>query len=78
MAEPPLQPADPAELAQALAHALLFRGRKRVDTAAELVARLAAEHLVEALTQGRFVVMRRPPAALAPDPYVTVPRTRNE
>ena len=69
MADPPLTPADPAELVQALAHALLFKGRRRVDTAAEMTARIAAEHLVEALRQGRFIVMKLPAPTLGPDPY---------
>ena len=57
-----LRPATTEELEQALAHALRFRGRKRVHDADPLGAQLVAERLIEALRQSGFVVMKRPPA----------------
>ena len=39
--EPKLSPATPEEIAQTLAFALRFEGRKRVRHADELVARIA-------------------------------------
>ncbi len=58
--DPSLRPAEPAGVMQALAFALRFRGRKRVDTAAEAMARITAERLVEHLRASGFVVMQRP------------------
>jgi hypothetical protein len=51
-----LTPADPSDLANALAFALGFRGRKRVHNADEIMA----ERLVEHLERSGFVVMKRP------------------
>jgi hypothetical protein len=48
---------------QALAFVLRYRGRKRVDTAAEVTARITAEQLVEHLRVSGFVAMQRPAAA---------------
>ncbi len=56
-----LRPATQEELAQALAFALQFRGRKRVHHADNFMARIAAERLVEYLRLSGFVVMKRPP-----------------
>jgi hypothetical protein len=55
-----LQPADPAELEQALAHALRFDGRKQFRTSGEMMAKITAAHLVEQLKQAGYVVMRKP------------------
>jgi len=41
-------PAKPDDIAQALAHALQFDGRKRTHRADEIMARIVAEQLVEA------------------------------
>lgn len=57
-----LRPATPEELQQTLAHALRYRGRKRVHDADPLGAQLVAERLIEALRMSGFVVMKRPPA----------------
>ena len=64
-----LRRADPDDVARALAFALRHRGRKRVDSAGEAMARITAERLVEHLAASGFVVMRkssrartRPPA----------------
>ena len=63
MTEQKLSPATPDEIAQTLAFALRFDGRKRVRHADELVARIAAERLVKHLERSGFVVMKRPPLA---------------
>ena len=64
-----LTPADPQDLADALAFALRFQGRKRVHNADEIMAEIVAKRLVEHLERAGFVVMKRPPeigaAALA-------------
>jgi hypothetical protein len=56
-----LTPADPAELAAALAFALRFQGRKRVHNADEIMAEIVAKRLVERLERAGFVVMKRAP-----------------
>jgi hypothetical protein len=56
-----LTPADPGDLAAALAFALRFQGRKRVHNADELMAEIVAKRLVEHLKRAGFVVMKRPP-----------------
>ena len=63
MPEPPdkLKPADPADLADALAFALRFQGRKPVHYADEIMAEIVARRLVEYLERAGFVVMKRPP-----------------
>ena len=60
-ADAPLRPAEAEDVTQALAFALRYRGRKRVDTAGEAMARITAERLVEHLRQSGFVVMKKPP-----------------
>jgi hypothetical protein len=57
-----LTPADPGDLAAALAFALRFHGRKRVHNADELMAEIVAKRLVEHLERAGFVVMQRAPA----------------
>jgi len=46
------------------AHALRFRGRKRVHDADPLGAQLVAERLIEALRMSGFVVMKKPEAGM--------------
>jgi hypothetical protein len=64
-----LTPADPQDLADALAFALRFEGRKRIHNADEIMSDIVARRLVEHLEQSGFVLMRKPPiiggAALA-------------
>ena len=55
-ASEPLTPADPADLAAALAFALRYQGRKRVHNADEIMAEIVVDHLERA----GFVVMKRP------------------
>ena len=56
-----LTPASPADLADALAFALRFEGRKRVHNADELMSSIVAKRLVEHLERSGFVVMKKPP-----------------
>ena len=55
-----LTPADPRDLAEAIAFALRCRGGKRVHQADECMAKIAAERIVEHLARARFVVMKPP------------------
>ena len=65
MPEMPLRPALPDEIADALAFALQYEGRKRVRHADDLMARITAERLVRHLKRSGFVLMKAP-AATAP------------
>jgi hypothetical protein len=56
-----LTPADPRDLAESIAFALRFEGRKRKHDAAEYMAAIAAERVVRRLEQAGFVVMKKPP-----------------
>jgi hypothetical protein len=58
-----LAPADPEDLAHALAFALRYSGRKRVHNADDIMAEIVAKRLVEHLDRSGFVVMKKPPAA---------------
>ena len=55
-----LTPADPSDLADALAFALRFEGRKRTHIADEIMAGIVARRLVAHLARAGFVVMKRP------------------
>ncbi len=59
-ASEPLTPADPADLAAALAFALRYQGRERVHNADEIMAEIVAARLVGHLERAGFVVMKRP------------------
>jgi hypothetical protein len=56
-----LTPADPRDLADAVAFALRFEGRKRVHSADEYMAAIAAERVVRHLQRAGFVVLKKPP-----------------
>jgi hypothetical protein len=56
-----LTPADSSDLANALAFALRFQGRKRIHNADEIMAQIVAKRIVEHLERAGFVVMKRPP-----------------
>ena len=60
-APPPLTPASPEDLAEALAFALRYSGRKRVHNADEIMSTIVAKRNVEHLDRAGFVVMNRPP-----------------
>jgi len=63
MPDPPerLTPATAEDVADALAFALRFQGRKRFRNADGLMSPIVAERLVEHLERSGFVVMKRPP-----------------
>jgi hypothetical protein len=54
-----LKPASP-EVADSLAFALRYSGRKRVHDSAEIMAAIVAKRLVEHLERCGFVVMQKP------------------
>jgi hypothetical protein len=54
-----LTPADSSDVADALAFALRFQGRKRVHDADQIIAEIVARRLVEHLNRAGFVVMKR-------------------
>jgi len=56
-----LTPATPEDLADALAFALRYSGRKRTHNAGEMMAAIVAKRLVEHLERSGFVVMKKPP-----------------
>jgi hypothetical protein len=55
-----MREATPEELIETLRFALQYKGRKRAAHAADFMAQIAAEHLVEHLRRSGFVVMKRP------------------
>ncbi len=55
-------PADRSDLADALAFALRYQGRKRVHNADEIMAEIIAKGPVDRLERAGFVIMKRPPA----------------
>ncbi len=54
-----MTPASPADLADALAFALRFKGRKPVHNADEVMAEIVAKRVVEHSERLGFVVMKR-------------------
>jgi hypothetical protein len=50
-------------IGDALSFALRYQGRKRVNHADDMMARITAERLVHHLTASGFVLMKRPSAA---------------
>jgi hypothetical protein len=56
-----LTPASSDDLADALAFALRYSGRKRTHDAGEIMAAIVAKRLVEHLERSGFVVMKKPP-----------------
>jgi hypothetical protein len=64
--DPPTPHATPDEIAQALSFALLYDGRRGVQHADDLMARITAERLVKHLEASGFVLMKRPPGGVAP------------
>jgi hypothetical protein len=56
-----LTPASAEDLADALAFALRYSGRKRTHDAGEMMAAIVAKRLVEHLERAGFVVMKKPP-----------------
>jgi len=60
MADDP-KPASHEDVAEALAFALRYSGRKRVHDSAEIMAAIVAKRLVEHLDRCGFVLMKKPP-----------------
>ena len=60
-----LTPAEPRDLADAIAFALRYSGGKRVRDADEVGATIAARRIVEHLRGARYLVMKRPLAERA-------------
>ena len=58
-----LSPATTQDVADALAFALRFHGRKRVSSAYEYMAEITAARLCEHLRQSGFVILKKPPIA---------------
>ena len=56
-----LSPATAKDVADTLAFALRFEGRKRVRQADEYMAAITAQRLMRHLERAGFVVMKRPP-----------------
>jgi hypothetical protein len=56
-----LTPASSDDLADALAFALRYSGRKRTHDAGEMMAAIVAKRLVEHLERSGLVVMKKPP-----------------
>jgi hypothetical protein len=56
-----LTPATPKDVADAIAFALRFSGRKCVHNADELMSAIVAKRLVEHLERSGFVVLKTPP-----------------
>ena len=61
MPDDKLTPASPEDLADTLAFALRFEGRKRVHNADEIMSEIVAKRLVRHLERAGFVVMKKPP-----------------
>lgn len=68
-----MTPAEPRDLADAIAFALRYSGGKRVRDADEVVATIAARGFVEHLRGARFRVMKRPLAERAARRELTAP-----
>ena len=63
MDETRLRPATEQEIADSLAFALRYDGRKRVNHADEAMARITADRLVRHLQGSGFVLMKQPDGA---------------
>ena len=58
----PLRPAAPADVADTLAYALRYDGKRRVHHADGVMARITAEYLIQHLVRSGFVLMRSEPS----------------
>ena len=56
-----LTPATPQDIAEVLAFALRFDGKKRKTDGAEMMSRIVAERLVRHLTRCGFAILKKPP-----------------
>jgi hypothetical protein len=62
-----LTPADPQDLADAIAFALQFSGRKRTHDSDGFMAKITADRIVRHLEHSPYVVMKKPPIGGAGD-----------
>jgi hypothetical protein len=60
MDEARLRPASAEEIADSIAFALRYEGRKRVSHADGMMARITADRLVRHLQESGFVLMKQP------------------
>lgn len=60
MTDERLRPATPEEIAESIAFALRYEGRKRVTHADDMMARITADRLVRHLQGSGFVLMKQP------------------
>ena len=65
--EDKLRPATTEEIADSIAFALRYEGRKRVNHADEMMAPITADRLVRHLRRSGFVVMRQSDAPAPTD-----------
>jgi hypothetical protein len=56
-----LTPAVPADIAESVAFALLFSGRKRVHDSDQMMASIVAQRIVRHLENCGYVLMKKPP-----------------
>jgi hypothetical protein len=56
-----LKLATPDDIAETLAFALRFDGRKRKSDAAEMMSIIVAKRLVDHLARSGFVILKKPP-----------------
>jgi hypothetical protein len=56
-----LTPADASDIAESVAFALMFSGRKRVHESDRMTASIAAQRIVRHLEKCGYVLMKRPP-----------------
>jgi hypothetical protein len=75
-----LTPAAPEDIAESIAFALTFSGKKRVHDSDRMTAAIAAHRIVRHLERCGFVVMKRPPiGGSAPlNPPASYPQTKPE
>jgi hypothetical protein len=61
--------APESQIADAIAFALRYSGRKRIHDSSEMMAAIVAKRLAQHLERSGFVVMKRPPlSGSAPTP----------
>jgi hypothetical protein len=75
-----LRPAAASDIAESVAFALLFSGRKRIHDSDRMTASIAADRIVRHLERSGFVVMRRPPigGSVPINPPPSYPQTKAE
>jgi hypothetical protein len=72
----PLRLAEPQDVADALAFALRYAGRKRVHHADDIMARITADRLVQHLKDAGYVVMKAPSARAPTTSHMPLPPGR--